>query len=226
MLIVFKSVLYRIYATLLTLVVSYIVTRNIGLSLTISLIDNAFKVFTYIIFELFWKKVTPGPEDPCVILLTGISGSGKTTIANALKESLNKKGNSVVLLDGDEIRNMIKLDKFDKKSIINHNANIGYMASLFEKQGNIVIISVIAPYEEGRQKINEMCDRFFMFHISTPVEVCKERDPKGLYRKFDSGEIKNLAGVDSPYDIPHSTKRIDTSKTSIEDAVKSIINSL
>lgn len=225
--VILKSILYRIYATLLTLIVSYIVTKNIGLSITISLIDNAFKVFSYILFEVFWNRVTLKPEEPCVILLTGISGSGKTTIANALKEHLTARKNSVVILDGDEIRDVIKLKKFDKESIINHNANIGYMASLLEKQGNIVIISIIAPYKEGRQKIDELCNKFHEIHISTPIEVCRERDPKGLYKRFELGEITNLAGVDSPYEIPmRSMLRIDTSITPIKRSVERIINSL
>lgn len=163
---------------------------------------------------------------PCVIWLTGLSGSGKTTIANAVSAHLQLEGKKIIILDGDDIRNFFKIG-FDKQSRIEHNINIGKMASLFESQGFIVIVSLISPYMEARNKCREMAKSFFEIYIATSLEVCEQRDVKGLYRKARLGEIKEFTGIDSPYEIPINPDiYFNTSNTSIEESVNLILNKI
>lgn len=220
---ILKSVLYRLYSSFITTIVSYLVTGSISISLSIGILEFIFKIISYYIFEELWLKLFNKKVNPCVILLTGLSGSGKSTISKALSDKLTKKGNSVVILDGDDIRNNSIKNTFDDDSRKSHNLNVAYMASLFEKQGVVTIISLIAPFEETREKMRSFSNNFIEVYISTPIEECIKRDPKGLYKKAISGEIKYFTGISAEYEIPKNHDiEIDTSDISIEDSVKKI----
>ena len=161
---------------------------------------------------------------PCVLFLTGLSGSGKTTIATALLQQLNENGVAPVVLDGDDIRNAIQLTGFDEESRKKHNLNVGYMASLFEAQGHIVIVALISPYADIRDKIRGMCKKFIEVYLSTDVKVCMERDPKGLYEKAIRGEIPDFTGISAPYFPPeHPELIIDTAILTIRECTNKIL---
>ena len=158
-----------------------------------------------------------------VIWLTGYSSSGKTTIANALAEELEREGQKIIILDGDDIRSFFKTG-FDKQSRIEHNLNVGRMASMFEKQGFIVIVSLISPYAEARNKCRGMAKNFIEIYVNTPIEICEMRDVKGLYAKARKGEIKQFTGIDDIYEKPISPELIiDTTGKSILDCTNGII---
>lgn len=158
-----------------------------------------------------------------VIWLTGLSGSGKTTIANSLAAKLKESSIAPILLDGDKIRNDTNQYKFDENSRRSHNLYVGYMASLFEKNGNIVIVSLISPYDDVRKEARKMCECFIEVYISTDLETCIKRDPKGLYKKALSGEIKEFTGISSPYYPPQNPEiDLDTSKINLENCVEII----
>jgi adenylyl-sulfate kinase len=162
-----------------------------------------------------------------VLLLTGLSGAGKTTIAKALQQVLAEKNLQSVLLDGDEIRNIIQLHAFDEASRKEHNLRVAQMASLFEAQGNIVIISLIAPYADVRQQMRKLCNNFFEIYISTDIQTCIERDPKGLYKKAMSGEIKDFTGISAPYDAPQNPElNLDTSVLTVDECVLKLLSLL
>lgn len=219
-----KAIIYRFYSSVLTFLISFFLTGNLLASVSIGILDSTFKVFSYYLFELMWNKWTRYPKKPCVIWLTGLSGAGKTTIANALKERYNKQHIFPVILDGDEIRQAIKQDGFDEESRKNHNRNVGYIASLFERQGNIVIVALISPYSSTRNEIRNFCTNFVEVYVSTDLEVCKERDVKGLYKKALAGEIKEFTGISSPYEAPEKPEiNIDTNLYSIEESVNEIM---
>lgn len=130
-----------------------------------------------------------------------------------------------MLLDGDEIRNAIKQHGFDEDSRKKHNLNIGYISSLFEKQGNIVIVSLISPYDDIRNEIRKMCGNFVEVYIATDLETCINRDPKGLYKKAQAGEIKDFTGISAPYFPPLSPEiTINTSKHSVNECSELILN--
>lgn len=163
-----------------------------------------------------------GKYNPSVIWLTGLSGAGKTTIANALHERLKMQGQKSIILDGDEIRNFFKTG-FDKQSRIEHNLNVGRMASVFEKQGFIVIVSLISPYAEARNKCREISNNFIETYINTELKVCEQRDVKGLYAKARTGEIKQFTGIDDIYEIPENPEIIIDTANNVNECVGSII---
>lgn len=219
-----KSILYRIYSSVITFIISYVLTGNLVASISIGVLDSLIKILSYYVFEGVWNRIVGIQQKPAVIWLTGLSGAGKTTIAKALQQKLKAVSITPVLLDGDEIRQAIKQNGFDEDSRKKHNLNVGYIASLFEQQGNIVIVSLISPYDDIRDEIRLMCNRFFEVYVSTNLEVCIQRDPKGLYKKAANGEIKEFTGISAPYYPPKNPEIIiDTYKLSVEQAVDSIL---
>jgi adenylylsulfate kinase len=218
-----KAVIYRFYSSIITFIISYILTKNLAASITIGVVDSLIKIFSYYFFDEVWAKLTGFKEVPCVIFLTGLSGSGKTTIAKALIEKYKTKGVSPVLLDGDEIRKVIHQNGFDEDSRKKHNLNVGFMASLLESQQKIVIVSLISPYADIRNEIRGLCKKFIEVYVATDIEVCKQRDPKGLYAKAIAGEIKDFTGISAPYFAPEKAEIIlDTNLETIENCVQKI----
>lgn len=211
-----KAVVYRFYSSLITFFVAFFFTRNVVASLSIGVADSLVKIFSYYAFDEVWAKLTGFKTKPAVIFLTGLSGSGKTTIAKALVEKYKTKGVVPVLLDGDEIRKVIHQTGFDEESRKKHNLNVGYMASLLESQGTVVIVSLISPYKDTRNEIRAMCKKFIEVYVSTDISVCIQRDPKGLYAKALAGEIKDFTGISAPYYAPDNPEvLLDTAELSI-----------
>jgi len=162
-----------------------------------------------------------------VILLTGLSGAGKTTLGRALVEELKKQQITCEHLDGDEVRKIIPQTGFDKESRIQHIKRIAYLASILERNKITVVASFIAPYAESRNYFRELCKDFVEVYVSTPIETCEERDVKGLYVKARSGEIKNFTGIDDPYEVPESPEvEIDTRDCSVEESVEKLMLAL
>lgn len=211
-----KAVVYRFYSSIITFIIAYLLTKNLVASVSIGIIDSFIKIFSYFAFDEIWARLTGFKSKPVVVFLTGLSGSGKTTIASALVEKYKKKGVVPVLLDGDEIRKVIHQTGFDEESRKKHNLNVGYMASLLESQGNIVIVSLISPYVDIRNEIRRMCKNFIEVYVCTDIKICIERDPKGLYAKAIAGEIKDFTGISAPYFAPENPEVIiDTEVLSI-----------
>lgn len=167
------------------------------------------------------ENINPGPA---VIFLTGLSGAGKTTIATALQQRLKEKNILPVMMDGDEIRKLIQLTSFDEESRKKHNLSVGYIASLFEAEGKLVIVSLISPYGDVRNAVRKMCRRFIEVYVSTSLEVCIKRDPKGLYKKALNGEISDFTGISAPYFPPEKAEiTIDTAVLTVEECVTKIL---
>ncbi|MGA1847604.1 adenylyl-sulfate kinase [Deferribacter abyssi] len=167
---------------------------------------------------------------PCVLWFTGFSGSGKSTIANALEEILNRKGYHTYLLDGDNIRHGLNKDLGfsieDRKENIRRIAEV---AKLFVDAGLIVITAFISPFKEERDFARSLVeeDEFIEVFVDTPLSVCEQRDPKGLYKKARQGKIKNFTGIDSPYEAPESPEvHIRTDELTVQESVEKIITYL
>jgi adenylyl-sulfate kinase len=165
-----------------------------------------------------------------VIWLTGLSGSGKSTIANQLANDLYKSGKLVYILDGDNIRiglnNDLGFSDADRKENIRRIAEV---AKLMSDAGVITITSFISPFIEERQKAKEIigADNFIEVWISTSLEVCESRDPKGLYKRARSGEIPHFTGIDSPYESPINPDiKIESDKYNIQECSDIIISYL
>ncbi|MBW8444747.1 MAG: sulfate adenylyltransferase subunit CysN [Arenimonas sp.] len=142
---------------------------------------------------------------PAVIWLTGLSGSGKSTVANRLEHLLHSLGHHTYLLDGDNVRHGLNRDLgFTDEDRVENIRRVAEVARLMADAGLIVIVSFISPFRSERQLAREMMVKgeFFEVFIDTPIEECARRDPKGLYRKAMSGEIKNFTGISSPYEPP------------------------
>lgn len=164
---------------------------------------------------------------PCVVFLTGLSGAGKTTIAEAVAARLREKNIYPVLLDGDEIRKKIQLTGFDEATRKKHNLDVGRMAAEAEAEGNIVIVALISPYADTRNEIRKMCSRFIEVYVSTSISVCIRRDPRGLYKKALAGELKDFTGISAPYFPPANPELIfDTDLLSAADCASVIITTI
>ena len=167
-------------------------------------------------------------QKPVVLWFTGLSGSGKSTIANRVEELLYKNKNYTYLLDGDNIRHGLNKDLgFDERSRVENIRRIGEVVKLFVDSGLIVLSAFISPFKKDREFVRNLLDRdeFIEIFIDTPLEVCEKRDVKGLYKQARRGEIKNFTGIDSPYEKPKNPE-IWIKDLSIEEASKTVIDYL
>jgi adenylylsulfate kinase len=166
----------------------------------------------------------------CVIWFTGLSGSGKSTLANALDLQMFQQGFHSYVLDGDNIRHGLNRDlRFGKKDRQENIRRIGEVAKLFVDSGQIVCTAFISPFCEDRNLVREMFGEgeFIEVYVNCPIQVCENRDPKGLYKKARSGEIPEFTGISSPYEAPVDPEvSLDTSSMSIDDCVHKILSYL
>ena len=178
--------------------------------------------------ELERARAQVSPQ-PASIFFSGLSGSGKSTIARALKEKLEDQGvPNVVLLDGDEMRRRISQDLgFDRASRNKNVERIAEVAASIAASGGVAIAAPIAPFAEGRERaraIASVAAPVIFVYVSTPLEVCESRDRKGLYAKARAGEVKEFTGISSPYEAPTDADVvIDASVVSVELAVEQVI---
>ena len=163
------------------------------------------------------------------VWLTGLPSAGKTTIARAVEKRLLDEGRKVEVLDGDVVRtHLTKGLGFSRQDRDENVRRIGFVANLLSRNGVVVLASVISPYRAIRDELRELHDgRFVEVYVSTPVEVCSERDVKGLYAKQRAGEISGLTGVDDPYEPPLAPEvTIPTHELSIDEAVERVLEAL
>jgi adenylylsulfate kinase len=188
--------------------------------------------------EVVWHKSTVTPkmradekdQQPRCIWITGLSGSGKSTVANALDAVLHENKAATFLLDGDNVRHGLNKDlgmtETDRAENIRR---VGEVAKLMVDAGLIVICAFISPYKRDRQMVRSIfsAGQFIEVYLETSLDVCEQRDPKGLYKKARAGIIKNFTGVSDPYEVPESPEVIiDTNKSDIKSSVVTILNTI
>ncbi|MER0242332.1 adenylyl-sulfate kinase [Streptomyces sp. HSW2009] len=162
------------------------------------------------------------------VWLTGLPSAGKTTIAYALAERLSGEGHRVEVLDGDEIREFLSAGLgFTRADRHTNVQRIGFVAELLASHGVIALVPVIAPYADSRAAVRERHraagTSYLEVHVATPVEVCSERDVKGLYAKQAAGEISGLTGVDDPYEAPADPDlRIETHRQGVHESAAAL----
>ncbi|WP_347550637.1 adenylyl-sulfate kinase [Pseudalkalibacillus hwajinpoensis] len=165
-----------------------------------------------------------------VIWFTGLSGSGKSTIANNLERRLYQKGITTYLLDGDNVRHGLNQDLgFNEQDRKENIRRIGEVAKLFVDSGTIVLSAFISPYRLDRDSVRKLLEdnEFIEVFVNCPIEECERRDPKDLYKKVREGEIKEFTGISAPYEAPVNPELvIKTDKDTIEECVDKITNYL
>jgi adenylylsulfate kinase len=159
---------------------------------------------------------------------TGLSGSGKTTIARELEKRLHERGVKVEILDGDVVRtNLSKGLGFSKEDRDINIRRIGFVANLLSRNGVIAITAAISPYQAIRDEVREMTDRFVEVYVEAPLDVCESRDVKGMYAKARAGEIKGFTGIDDPYDVPTNPEVVcHTANETISESTGKIVAEL
>jgi adenylylsulfate kinase len=165
-----------------------------------------------------------------VIWFTGLSGSGKSTIANALEFQLYQKGIHTYILDGDNVRRGLNNNlSFSPEDRTENIRRIGEVANLMVDAGLVVLSAFVSPYREDRENIRKIvgAENFVEVFVNTPIEECERRDVKGLYAKARAGEIKDFTGINAPYELPlHPDIEIDTTRTNVEESVSVILNKI
>lgn len=162
-----------------------------------------------------------------VLWFTGLSGSGKSTIAARVVDELKRQGKAVEYLDGDNIRDIFPATGFTRPERDCHIRRVGFVASRLEAHGVIAVTSLVSPYRESRDFVRGLSRNFLEIYVSTPYEECEKRDIKGLYAKARRGEIKNFTGLDDPYEAPARAELvIDTRSVPVEDAVQRVLSLL
>lgn len=168
-------------------------------------------------------------QKSCVLWYTGLSGSGKSTIANAVDRRLFDLGHHTFVLDGDNVRYGLNKDLgFDANSRVENIRRIGEVAKLFADAGLIVSAAFISPYQNDRDIIRAMLDaRLIEVFVDTSLDLCEERDPKGLYKQARAGVIPNFTGISAPYELPQNPDiHLKTAVMSVADCANAIIEYL
>jgi adenylylsulfate kinase len=159
-----------------------------------------------------------------VLWFTGLSGSGKSTIATRVRAELERRGVEVEYLDGDALREVFPNTGFTRAEREEHLRRTGYMASRLAAHGVTVVASLVSPYRESRDFIRKLCREFVEIYVATPLEECERRDVKGLYARARRGELRNFTGMDDPYEPPETPElTLDTRALSVEQCVAEVL---
>ncbi|MEK6806750.1 MAG: adenylyl-sulfate kinase [Pseudomonadota bacterium] len=176
------------------------------------------------------ERAAQKKQKPAIIWLTGLSGSGKSTLANALEGELFRTDHHSYLLDGDNVR--MGLNKnlgFTDADRVENIRRIGEVAKLFADAGLIAITAFISPFRADRDLVRALVapGEFFEVYVKAPLDVCEQRDPKGLYKKARAGQIKQFTGIDSPYEEPSNPELvIDTAAQNLEQSTQLLLSRL
>jgi bifunctional enzyme CysN/CysC len=191
---------------------------------------RASNVHTHAMYVDMSRRAAMKGQKPGVLWFTGLSGAGKSTIANLVERKLAEGGRHTYSLDGDNVRHGLNRDLgFTDADRVENIRRIGEVARLFVDAGLIVTCSFISPFRAERQMVREMLEegRFIEVFVDAPLELCMQRDPKGLYKKAKAGEIRNFTGFDSPYEAPETPElHLRTGEMSADEAAEQVIEQL
>jgi adenylylsulfate kinase len=222
-----RALSWRVMGTSITFILVYLFSGKIEIAAFVAGAEFLIKLAVYHFHERAWDKLSPrmNGRPAFVLWFTGLSGSGKSTLADRIYTYLTKRGYRVERLDGDTIRSIFPNTGFTREERDSHVKRVGYLASILEKNGIIVISSLVSPYIESRDFVRSRCARFIEIYTAASLEECERRDVKGLYKKARAGEIKRFTGIDDPYEPPVDPEIcIDTGKRSIDESTAEIIS--
>lgn len=221
-----KALSWRIMGTVATALLVYIFTRKLVLSLAVGGLEFVSKIGLFWLHERAWDRFRFGRKqvDPAVIWFTGLSGAGKSTIADRVASDLKQRGYRVERLDGDTVRDIFPATGFTRPERDAHVRRVGFLASTLEKNGVFVVASFVSPYAESRRFVRGLCRDFVEVHVSTSLEECERRDVKGLYARARRGEIANFTGISDPYEPPENPEVVlDTSRIGLDASVGQVL---
>lgn len=223
---IMKAVSWRIMGTLATTGIVFAFTRRLSISLAVGSLEFLSKIGIFWLHERVWDRLPFGREQiqPVVLWLTGLSGSGKSSVADWVADALRHRGLRVERLDGDTIRDIFPTTGYSRPERDAHIKRVGYLASKLESNGVFVVASFVSPYRDARAFVRGLCTHFIEIHVATPLEVCERRDTKGLYARARRGELAQFTGVSDPYEAPSQADLvIDMSALSVESAGSRIL---
>ena len=174
-------------------------------------------------------QLRPAPPRPVTVWLTGLSGAGKTTVGRSLQASLEAVGCPAVLLDGDELRAAISADLgFSMRDRAEQTLRAGRLARATNDSGRTAIVALMSPVRSAREEVRALhvADSFIEVHMAAPLEVCEQRDPKGLYRKARAGMVRDMTGIDLPYEVPDDPEVVLASERTVSESVDLLIGLL
>lgn len=232
-----KTISYRVISSFVGFFIVWFSTNNLNYGIMFGMAEIIYKPIQYFIHERIWYKINFGLKNrvsvnniynhniditknklddfnkykSIVLWITGLSGSGKSTLANSLNNILFNLGYKSVVLDGDNLRLGINKDlNFSIKDRIENNRRVAEIAKLFNQNGTIVIVSTISPYKITRDDAKKIIgdNVFHEIYLKCNLEICKQRDPKGLYKQVEASKIKNFTGIDNVYEIPETPNLI------------------
>ena len=222
-----KTFSWRFVATLITMIVAWYITGEPKNALAIGIADTLIKLFGFYFHERAWNKIKFGKREinPAVIWLTGYVRCGKSEIAKILTQKLIDSELKAEHLDGHNIRHLFPQTGFSPDEVNEHIERVGYLASKLENQGIFVVASFVSPYRLSRNWVRDLCGNFFEIHISTPIEVCEERDNSGLYQKAREGKVNYLPGITGDYEKPENPSlTLNNADISPDEAADKIFN--
>ena len=221
-----KGVSWRFIATTTTIIIVYFFFGRLDLAIAAGMIETVLKIALYWGHERIWQKIRWGKQkiEPFNLWFTGLPLSGKTTIADAVYNELEKLQIPLERLDSKDIRELIPNIGFSREDRNRHMHRIGHLIKTLQHNSISTVASFVSPYRESRKAIREMVKNNIVVYLKADIKSCKARDYKGVYEKALKGKLQNFTGVNDIYEEPqHAEIVIDTDKTSVDEAVKIII---
>jgi adenylylsulfate kinase len=226
-----KAFVWRTLAAIILGVITYGITEDAVQASYITFLYHGIQIMVYFLHERVWNYISWGKSRGIFIQMTGLSGSGKTTIAKKVQKSLIRKGYKVEVIDGDEYREGLCSDLgFSKEDRNTNIRRLGFVGKVLSRNDVITIMSAINPYEKVRKEVRQMGENVKTVFVDCELEKLKSRDPKGLYARAmlpdgNPEKISNFTGISDPFDSPLVCDlRIDTTKEIEEDSAKKLEN--
>lgn len=224
---VVKAVSWRIFGTIVSVVVVYIFFNRLDLAIAAGVVEGLAKTYLFYLHERIWNRIKFGKKkiEPFVLWFTGIPLAGKTSIADLVYAELEKIGILVERLDSKDIRDLIPEIGFTRDERNTHLKRVGHLIKTLQQNSISVVASFVSPYLESRKYVESMTHNYIEIYVKCGIEVCKNRDVELKYERAVSGELPNFTGVSDVYEEPlEPTLVLDSDNQSIEDMAKIVIS--
>ena len=220
-----KMMSWRVCATLATIIIVYLFVGRVDIAVAVGGVEVVLKMLLYYLHERGWNKIKYGRRhaEPFVLWFTGLPCSGKSTLAEKTVTYIKDRGLKVQGLDGDVVRSVLSTTGFSKEERNEHIKRVGFLSTMLEENGVVVVASFVSPYEEAREALRKKCRNYIEIYVDATIETCEKRDVKGMYRLAREGKIKNFTGLDDPYEAPKDPDLVvDTDNFTVEESFERV----